>query len=255
MPMNDPKREPEALPPPWRGGEDGLTRTWELGDDFAPHSLATTLAWVASREGVLPRFLLEGRTLSASLAPLAPEARTGYARAVDERLETIRTGQASENPRPAAALARLWGEAQDLWETAVRRLSPTDMDRPTHPGAKETIFTEAVRHPLRAGFGYLAWIRHVRNLPDTHPPHDTGSISSFTDREQVLAALPALRADVEATLSRVTEGAMEQRSYLSGWGDAYTVEQILEHAIVHLHRHRLQIERYLEAREAAAEGR
>jgi len=253
--MNDPKREPETLSSPWSGGEEGLTRTWKLEDDFAPHSLAATLAWVASREGVHPRFVLEGRTLTASLAPLPPEARTRYARAVDERLEVIRIGQGSENPRPAAALARLWVEAQDLWETAVRRLSPNDMDRPTHPGAKETIFTEAVRHPLRAGFGYLAWIRHVRNLPDTHPLHDPGSISSFTEREQVLAALPALTADVEATLSQVTEGAMEQRSYLSGWGDAYTVEQILEHGIVHLHRHRLQLERYLEAREAAAAGR
>jgi hypothetical protein len=231
-----------------------MTRIFELEDDAAPQSLAAVLAWVAESEGVRPRLVLEGNELRVELASLSPRSRAAFARTVDAKLESLSRWTGSDNPRPAAALARLWGEAQDGWEAAVRRLSARDMERPTHAGAKETIFTEAVRHPLSAGFGYLGWIRHVRNLPDTRPPFTPAQVREFTDREQVLDALPALRADMEATLGRITEGMLGDRSHLASWGEAYSVEQILEHGIVHLLRHRLQIERYLAEKETPAEG-
>ena len=31
----------------------------------------------------------------------------------------------------------------------------------------------------------------------------------------------------------------------TGWGQTFDVEQLLEHAVMHIHRHRRQIERFL----------
>ena len=39
---------------------------------------------------------------------------------------------------------------------------------------------------------------------------------------------------------------IEQWSFDSRWGVTYNIEQLLEHAIVHILRHRRQIERFLE---------
>jgi hypothetical protein len=252
--MEDRTPGAEALPSAWRGGEDGFTRTFELEDEFAPHHTAGMLAHVAGRRAEYPRYVLEGRTLRVSLATVPAGSRAAFAAEADTYFRKIREGVASPNPRPATALVRLWLEAQDRWEEAVRRLSPGDMDRPTHSGAAETIFTEAVRHPLRAGFGYLAWIRHARRLADTRPPHSPDEVQGFTGPDQVLATLPALRKDLEATLTQLTEGAMFDGSYQSAWGEVFTVEQMIEHAIVHFHRHRLQIEGYLATRTAPDGG-
>jgi len=152
---------------------------------------------------------------------------------------------AKRNFRPARALIRLWLEAQDRFEAAAARLAPGHMDRPTHPGAKETVFSEAVRHPAAAGYSYLAWIRKVLELPDTGPAYTPAQIMAMTSWEEVQTGLKALPADLEATVAPIPEARMEDRAYASNWGAVFTVDAMLEHAIMHWHRHRLQIEGFL----------
>ena len=43
----------------------------------------------------------------------------------------------------------------------------------------------------------------------------------------------------------MTDGEIESAIVLTGWGVTYNLEQLLEHAIVHILRHRRQIEKFM----------
>ena len=45
----------------------------------------------------------------------------------------------------------------------------------------------------------------------------------------------------------ISEDEAEAMRIQSGWGTVYDLEQLLEHAVVHMLRHRRQIERFLGA--------
>jgi len=51
-------------------------------------------------------------------------------------------------------------------------------------------------------------------------------------------------------LAEITDQEMEQQVHRTRWGDLMSVEMLLEHAVVHPMRHRIQLERILENREA-----
>ncbi len=146
------------------------------------------------------------------------------------------------NFRPARALIRLWLEAQDRYEVALDRLTPPDLERPVDPG---TLFTEAVRHPAACGYSYLAWIRKCLELPDTRPPHTPPEVNAMESLEEIRAALLAVRADLEATVAPIPASRLEGVSYTSNWGVPFDIDTMLEHAVMHWHRHRLQIENIL----------
>jgi hypothetical protein len=232
----------------WQVTDSGRSRSFTFDDPFGPHDLASALSAVAVRSGSTPRFHIDGGFLTVEIGgPDRPpaEADIAFIAGVEEHLARRERARADRNLRPARALIRLWLEAQDRFEAAVARLAPEHLDMPTHPGAEETVFSEAVRHPAVAGYGYLAWIRRVLDRPDTGPAYTPAQMSAMTSREEVQAALTALPADLEATVAAIPEGRMEDRAYLTNWGSVSTVDAMLEHAIMHWHRHRLQIEGFL----------
>jgi hypothetical protein len=99
-----------------------------------------------------------------------------------------------------------------------------------------------VTHVQRAARGYLLWIwemleRPIEDLPLVRDP---------------ATILPRLDAFMEETLAgwRRHLAPLEQeqlapKQYLSRWGEPHTIEQMLEHAVVHPMRHRIQLERIL----------
>jgi hypothetical protein len=236
------------IPDDWRVTDFGRSRAFPFEDPFGPLDLASALSAVAARTGAAPRYRIEGSTLTVEVGtpgrPLT-EAETGFIAGVEERLARLERARADRNLRPARALIRLWLEAQDRFEAAAARLAPEHLDMPVRPGAKEIVFSEAIRHPAAAGYSYLAWIRRALNLPDTGPAHTPAEVMAMTSPEEVMETLAALRRDLEATVAPIPEGRMEDRAYLTNWGSVSTVDTMLEHAIMHWHRHRLQIEGFL----------
>jgi hypothetical protein len=64
--------------------------------------------------------------------------------------------------------------------------------------------------------------------------------------------MPRLDAFMEETLAgwRTHQALLEDaqlspKQYLSRWGEPHTIEQMLEHAVVHPMRHRIQLERLM----------
>ena len=103
-------------------------------------------------------------------------------------------------------------------------------------------------HVLMAARGYLTrigeWVaRPVTDVDASQDAHDiAGRMPAFTDG--VLAAY-------RRHLTTVTTEELEAQTHKTRWGELYSVEMLLEHAVVHPMRHRIQLERILEVRQTA----
>jgi len=124
----------------------------------------------------------------------------------------------------------------EVWETF--RASGTPLPQTDDPSYESAEHLGG--HVLRAARGYLTWIGEFVNRPvaDVDLDADAASIARkgrvFVD--EVLAAWRRHLALVEdRELAPVTRK--------SRWGEDYNIEQMLEHAVVHPMRHRIQLER------------
>jgi uncharacterized damage-inducible protein DinB len=99
-----------------------------------------------------------------------------------------------------------------------------------------------MRHVVRAGYGYAGYIRDVFGTEKAQLEFP------LTKRHETLTQLEAMLAYTQATLEGKWELPYEEISAIQmrvRWGVVYDLEQLLEHAIVHVLRHRRQIERFL----------
>ena len=99
-------------------------------------------------------------------------------------------------------------------------------------------------HVFRAARNYLTWIGECVNRPVTDVDTDTDPVSiarkgrAFVD--EVLAAW-------RRHLALLEDREMTPATRKSRWGEDYNIEQMLEHAVVHPIRHRIQLERLMSA--------
>ena len=98
-------------------------------------------------------------------------------------------------------------------------------------------------HVLFAARGYLTrigeWVeRPVTDVDGCQDPGEAvGRAAEFAD--DVLAAY-------RRHLATITTAELEAQVHRTRWGELMSVENLLEHAVVHPMRHRLQLERLLE---------
>ena len=99
-----------------------------------------------------------------------------------------------------------------------------------------------VAHVQGAARSYLLWIWEVleQPIPDLELTRDPAVI------------VPRLETFMEETLAGWTrhlapliDEQLAPKQYLSRWGDPFMIDQMLEHAVVHPMRHRIQLERIL----------
>lgn len=131
-------------------------------------------------------------------------------------------------------------------KTLVEEIPPADfvriIDKETGDEDCRSVQT-IISHVVRAGYGYADYIRHLF------------SISSARPANQVLRQSESLK-ELESMIEYTTEtldGKWEipddvivRTTIHSLWGVTYDLEQLLEHAIVHILRHRRQIEKLLQ---------
>ncbi|HEV8485649.1 MAG TPA: DinB family protein [Blastocatellia bacterium] len=101
-----------------------------------------------------------------------------------------------------------------------------------------------ITHVLAAGYGYADYIRGVLGIPASRPDR------RLLSRPEVEAQLDAMVEYTVHTLEgrwEMTDDEMMSMVIDSRWGVRYDLEQLLEHAIVHILRHRRQIERLIQS--------
>lgn len=99
-----------------------------------------------------------------------------------------------------------------------------------------------LRHIVRAGYGYANYIRTAWNMPVTSPE------SVPLEKEEALEKIDAFMKYTAETLDgkwEMTDEEIQNTQMVVRWGPTYDLEQLMEHAIVHILRHRRQIERFL----------
>lgn len=97
-------------------------------------------------------------------------------------------------------------------------------------------------HVIRAGRGYAAMLRDAWGI--VRIQRQPAPVARADTRAELEAMLAYMVATLEGRwdLSEAESDAMQIRS---GWGPVYDFEQLFEHAIVHVLRHRRQIERFV----------
>jgi hypothetical protein len=95
-------------------------------------------------------------------------------------------------------------------------------------------------HVLRASRNYLTWIGDCVKRPVT-------DLDSETDPVVIAGRSAAFMEEVldgwRRHLALLEDGELAPVTYKSSWGEDYNIEQMLEHAVVHPMRHRIQLER------------
>jgi uncharacterized damage-inducible protein DinB len=104
-----------------------------------------------------------------------------------------------------------------------------------------------IGHVLMAGRGYLTRIGEWVGRPVT-------DVDDSKDPSAIAARAPGFADEVLAAyrrhLAQVTDEELDPQVHRTRWGHLMSVENLLEHAVVHPMRHRIQLERILEGSKA-----
>lgn len=146
---------------------------------------------------------------------------------------------------PVGALMDEYERAASELSRLVERIPEDDVVRVVDPQTKDDdcrSVQTVMSHVVNAGYGYADYLRAVFAIPSARPPKRL-----LTPRESSaqLDAMLAYTAETLADRWEMTDEEMMGAVIHSGWGVRYDAEQLLEHAVVHVLRHRRQIERFI----------
>jgi len=139
-----------------------------------------------------------------------------------------------EYERAASELKLLIGQTSDADFTRIVDTETKDEDC----RSIQTIIT----HVVRAGYGYADYIREAFSIASARPEN------APVLHKEAVAKIEAMLAYTVQTLEgkwEMKDEEIEGMAIKTRWSVTYNLEQLLEHAIVHILRHRRQVERFL----------
>lgn len=139
-----------------------------------------------------------------------------------------------EYERAAAALSRLVEQIPEDDFVRVVDSRTTDDDC----RSAQTIMS----HVVRAAYGYADYVRECFSIASARPQNRP--LSRRESLEQLDAALEYTAQTLEGRWG-MSDEEIKGAVINSSWGVVYDIEQMLEHAIVHVLRHRRQIEKFI----------
>lgn len=133
----------------------------------------------------------------------------------------------------------------------LRGVSPRELARIADPDTSNpdcVSIQSVLTHVVYCGYNYLMLMdRHRGGAAWPRPKRVVyASVTEYAE------ALDRLMADTEAFFADVSPSEMArhapEKKLRTGWGQIYDYEQLMEHAIVHVSRHRRQIQRFKKLR-------
>jgi uncharacterized damage-inducible protein DinB len=128
----------------------------------------------------------------------------------------------------------------------IQDISETDLvfviDNETQNPDCKSIQT-ILSHVISSGYSYCIYIQNSKNINSKRPDKvNRTSIVEYTkDLDDVLEF-------TNNTLATLSDNDLEEqdntKKIITSWGQIYDIEQLMEHAIVHVLRHRRQIEKF-----------
>jgi uncharacterized damage-inducible protein DinB len=126
-----------------------------------------------------------------------------------------------------------------LWLEAKKR----EVELPKTDDADYQSLDHLFRHPLRAARGYLRWMCEQLGRPDPGIPPAPEAAEIPEEAEGYMEAVLAAWRKHLAWMTDEVAGS--ETTYKALWGAPYTIESMLEHAVVHPMRHRYQLARLM----------
>jgi uncharacterized damage-inducible protein DinB len=144
------------------------------------------------------------------------------------------------NKGPLAALMDEYERAMEEYIPLVANLDPSIYEVILNPDSKDPVAVKGIAfHTLFAGYAYANAIRRKFGMEITSPE------KFYPDRSEFPAVMRAMFEYTEASLDghwSMTDDDLTATIIPISWSDHHDLEALLEHAIVHILRHRRQIE-------------
>jgi len=148
---------------------------------------------------------------------------------------------------PVGALMDEYERAAREYKQLISSISQEDFIKIIDPDTKDPdcVSVQTItNHVVRAGFGYANYIRRQFNDPQTERKEDyelTDTGKAIREIDNMLNyTIETLNNKWDMPFEEITKNVIETR-----WEQKYDFDQLLEHAIVHILRHRRQIERLM----------
>ncbi|MFH0777800.1 MAG: DinB family protein [Candidatus Eisenbacteria bacterium] len=127
----------------------------------------------------------------------------------------------------------------------IERVSQDDFEKVVDPETTDAecrSIQTVMSHVVNSGYGYADHIRDFLSMPSDRPPR---TLLSHRECPERLDQMLAYTADTLEGRWGMTDEEIGAVVILSRWGVTYNLEQLLEHAIVHILRHRRQTEKFM----------
>jgi uncharacterized damage-inducible protein DinB len=146
---------------------------------------------------------------------------------------------------PIGALMDEYERAASELERLIERIPKDDFVRVVDLQTKDDDCRSVqtiMSHVVRAGYGYADYIREQFSIASNRPQPKL--LSRQESLEQLDAALRYTAQTLEGRWE-MSDEEIKGTVIKSRWGAVYDVEGLLEHAIVHILRHRRQAEKFI----------
>lgn len=143
------------------------------------------------------------------------------------------------------ALMDEYEQAGSDLKNLVKRIPESDYEKVFDPKTKDEdcwSVQTIVSHVINSGYGYANYIREWYSIQIKSPARRIFSGTEFI--KEMNKMLDYTSETLEGKWKISEEEIMKIR-IKSRWGPEYDIEQLLEHAIVHILRHRRQIEKFI----------
>jgi hypothetical protein len=154
-----------------------------------------------------------------------------------------------DNRRTQAAVTALLGEykkaIQEL-EQVIDSLSSEELVQVVDPETPnpDCISIQAIlAHVISSGYSYCVYIENSRGL-DSQRPSKQLRVSVTDYKDDLHNVLKYTEATFKSIYDDELEVFEEGKKIKTFWGQSYDIEQLMEHAIVHIGRHRRQVENF-----------
>jgi hypothetical protein len=147
--------------------------------------------------------------------------------------------------RAVRALVLLHEEHLRRFVDTWRRALESSVSLPSSDDPAYASLAALGQHVLRAARGYMVWMCEVLELPDPgiQPAPDATAI--VRDAE---AYMEHVLERWRAPLCDVANDQLETPEYPSRWQTRYSIDAMLEHAVMHPIRHAFQLDELMKAR-------
>ncbi|MBO9201748.1 MULTISPECIES: DinB family protein [Niastella] len=155
----------------------------------------------------------------------------------------------NKNYRPGAigALLDEYERAIDDLKAVIANINDTLLTKIIDPDTADEncrSIQTILSHVVHSGYGYAT---SIHNLKDHNLTRRAKSFHPTV--QEYLIDLTKVFSFTEKVLSEFKDDELEQfdtaLKIKAGWGQVYDIEQMMEHAIVHILRHRRQLEKFI----------